>query len=105
MITIEVVSEINIAPEILQLTATSRYTSPDGTISLHAIVTDQNNDEITYSWTATQGQIIGSDDLADWLAPAEEGISTIQLMVTDGAWRICSKYQANRAGSGFAYRW
>lgn len=47
VITIEVVSEINIAPEILQLTATSRYTSPDGTISLHAIVTDQNNDEIT----------------------------------------------------------
>lgn len=84
VITIEVVSEINIAPEILQLTATSRYTSPDGTISLHAIVTDQNNDEITYSWTATQGQIIGSDDLADWLAPAEEGISTIELLVTDG---------------------
>jgi hypothetical protein len=84
VITIEVVSEINIAPEIINLVASSKYTSPNGTISLHAEVADQNNDAITYTWSATQGDIIGSDDDVDWLAPAAEGISTIQLMVSDG---------------------
>ncbi|HEY3386952.1 MAG TPA: LamG-like jellyroll fold domain-containing protein, partial [Saprospiraceae bacterium] len=84
VILIEVVSEINIAPEIHNLTASTKYTSPGGTISLHADVTDLNNDVITYTWSATQGDIIGSDDLVDWLAPQEEGISTITLMVSDG---------------------
>lgn len=81
---IDVVSEINVAPEIIEFTASSRYTTPGGTISLKAVVTDQNQDAISYSWTATQGNIIGSDDLADWLAPPEEGITTVQLMVSDG---------------------
>jgi len=84
VIIIEVVDEINIPPAIHSLTATTKYTSPGGTISLQAQVSDQNNDAITYTWSATQGDIIGSDDLVDWLAPQEEGISTILLMVSDG---------------------
>lgn len=84
VIQIDVVSEINIAPEIIEFTASSRYTTPGGTISLKAIVTDQNNDAIDYTWTATQGDIIGSDDLADWLAPPDEGITTVRLVVSDG---------------------
>lgn len=84
VINIDVVSEINFAPEIISLTASKNYTSPGGTITLHAEVTDVNNDNISYSWTATQGDIIGSDDFIDWLAPNEEGIYTIQLMVSDG---------------------
>ena len=81
---IDVVNEINIAPEIIEFTASSRYTTPGGTISLKALVTDQNHDPIDYTWTATQGDIIGSDDLADWLAPPEEGITTVRLVVSDG---------------------
>jgi hypothetical protein len=81
---IDVVGEINYAPEIISLTASKNYTSPGGTITIHAEVTDVNNDNIAYSWTATQGDIIGSDDVIDWLAPNEEGIYTIQLMVSDG---------------------
>lgn len=84
IITIDVVSEINYAPEIISLTASKKYTSPGGTISIDAEVTDVNNDNISYSWTATQGDIIGSDDLIDWLAPNDEGIYIIQLMVSDG---------------------
>ncbi len=84
VIQIDVVNEINIAPEILEFTASSRYTTPGGTIALKAVVTDQNQDDITYTWTATQGEIIGSDDLADWLAPPEEGITTVRLVVSDG---------------------
>jgi hypothetical protein len=47
-------------------------------------VSDPNNDNITFSWSANDGQIIGSDDIGDWLAPANAGIYTVQLMVSDG---------------------
>ncbi len=84
VIYIEVVSEVNVAPEILQLTADKKYTSPGGTIALQAVVTDLNNDVISYTWSAPDGNIIGDDDFADWLAPPEEGIYTVTLMVSDG---------------------
>ncbi len=84
VISIEVVSEINYAPEIINLTAQKKYTAPGGTISLHAEVTDINNDPISYAWSATDGNIIGDDDFADWLAPSAEGIYTVTLMVSDG---------------------
>jgi len=84
VISIDVVTEINYAPEIISLTALQNYTSPGGNITIQAEVTDVNNDAISYSWTATQGDIIGSDDIVDWLAPNDEGIFTIQLMVSDG---------------------
>jgi hypothetical protein len=83
-LTIEVVAEINIAPEILKLTPSSKYIHPGGTITFEAEVTDQNNDPIVYAWSSTQGEIIGSDDIADWLAPNEEGITTVTLNVSDG---------------------
>jgi hypothetical protein len=84
IITIDVVSEVNIAPEILALNASQKYTAPGGTITFQALVTDQNNDAITYAWSSTQGEIIGDDDYAEWLAPEDEGITTIELIVSDG---------------------
>ena len=84
VITVNVVSEINYAPIIFSLTADKKYTAPEGMIRLTAVVSDPNNDAITYSWSANDGQIIGSDDIGDWLAPATEGIYTVQLMVSDG---------------------
>ena len=84
IITVSVVSEINYAPVIVSLTADKKYTAPGGMIRLTAEVTDPNDDPITYMWSANDGQIIGSDDIGDWLAPGNEGIYTVQLMVSDG---------------------
>ena len=83
-IIIEVVSEINYSPVINSLTANKKYTSPGGSIKITAGVTDPNNDQLIYNWSASGGSIIGSDDIGDWLAPQNEGIYTIQLMVSDG---------------------
>ena len=84
IITVNVVSEINYAPVIVSLKADKKYTTPGGMIRLTAEVTDPNDDPITYTWSANDGQIIGSDDIGDWLAPGIEGIYTVQLMVSDG---------------------
>jgi hypothetical protein len=89
--TIEVVDVINIAPEILSLTPSKKYTSPGGTLTLSADVIDLNNDVISYSWSASTGEIIGSDEITDWLAPPVEGISTILLTVTDGHGGVTTK--------------
>lgn len=83
-LTINVVSEINYPPVIISLTADKKYTSPGGTIKIVANVSDPNNDVITYTWSTNDGEIIGSDDIGDWFAPANEGIYSVQLMVSDG---------------------
>jgi hypothetical protein len=84
VITIEVVAEINLFPEISTLTASSKYTVPGGVIHLAAAVTDGNNDPLTYTWSATGGNILGNGNNVDWIGPATEGIYTIHLTVSDG---------------------
>jgi len=83
-LTINVVQEINISPVINNLVAGSRYTQPNGAITLSADVTDANNDPITYDWTTTGGSISGTGNNVTWTAPANEGIYTVQLQVNDG---------------------
>ncbi len=84
VITIEVVAEINLTPEIHQIYPSSRYTTPGGTIHVTSIVTDGNNDPLEYTWTATGGNILGTGNEINWVAPNTEGIYIIQLMVSDG---------------------
>jgi len=81
---IEVVEEINISPVINNLVAGSRYTQPNWAITLTADVTDANNDPIAYDWSATGGTISGTGSNVTWYAPANEGIYTVHLQVSDG---------------------
>ncbi|HZV67965.1 MAG TPA: LamG-like jellyroll fold domain-containing protein [Saprospiraceae bacterium] len=83
-ITIDVVSEINFAPEIQKLAASSKYTHPGGTIHIASVVTDGNDDTIIYSWSVNGGNIIGTGNEIAWTAPGSEGIFTLQLSVSDG---------------------
>lgn len=86
-----IVAEINISPEIIELTASKKYTSPNGKINLLALVVDGNDDAISYSWSADGGAIVGLDDNAEWTAPGSTGIFTIHLMVTDGRGGMASR--------------
>ena len=83
-LTVNIVQEINISPVINNLVAGSRYTQPNGAITLSADVTDANNDPITYDWSSTGGFISGTGSNVTWNAPATEGIYTVQLQVNDG---------------------
>ena len=84
VISIEVVSEINYAPEIIELTALKNYTSPGGTITLHAVVTDVNNDVINYDWSVTGGNIMG-DEITRLDCTIGRRNYTVTLMVSGGA--------------------
>lgn len=81
---INVVNEINIAPEITDLYVSSRHTVPGGSILINASVEDANNDPVTYDWSANGGVISGLSNQITWTAPPTEGIYTIHLEVSDG---------------------
>ncbi len=83
-LTLTVVEEINIIPEIIDLTASNRYALFGEVIRLHVNVTDANGDSIVYTWTSDFGTLIGSGSSVEWTAPDIEGIYIIRLMVADG---------------------
>ena len=76
---------INHSPTITSLTA-----NPQSPIEINqsTIVTcyanDQDNDQLTYTWTKTGGTISGSGSAITWIAPAIEGTYTITCTVSDG---------------------
>lgn len=75
--------EINVAPEIMDFSASERYTHPGGEIDLEVLAVDQNQDPIQYTWSADVGTLEPSENTAQWTAPQSEGIYTVRLLVTD----------------------
>jgi hypothetical protein len=80
---LEIVAEINVAPQILDIVKSAAYTAPNGTINLTANVSDDNGDPITYNWSVTGGSFSGSGSSVDWTAPGTEGIYQITLTAQD----------------------
>ena len=58
---------------------------PGGEVRLTATASDPNGDDLTYSWTASQGAFSGGTDAAAtrWTAPAASGRVTIRVEVSD----------------------
>ncbi|KAA3632232.1 MAG: T9SS C-terminal target domain-containing protein [Bacteroidetes bacterium] len=82
-IIINVVSEINAAPEIISLVSNSTFIEPNGVVTIEAIVTDENDDPLTYEWSANVGSISDGDNTVTWQAPDMETVGEITLAATD----------------------
>ena len=82
-ITIDVAAEVNIAPDILRLSLDMPHVESGATVTASCVATDQNGDSLTYSWTATDGEIDGSTDVIEWTAPQNDGIHEIRVTVSD----------------------
>ena len=78
-----IVSEINDAPQILEIQKSVAFTSPGETLQLTCLASDGNNDPLTYTWTATGGSFNGTGNAIDWTAPATEGIFELTVKVSD----------------------
>jgi hypothetical protein len=83
LLELEVVEEVNIAPEILELNADPPFTNLAGSVALRAVAMDENQDILEYNWSPEDGSIDGSGAEVVWNAPMEAGIYSIQLSVTD----------------------
>ncbi|MBK8566326.1 MAG: T9SS type A sorting domain-containing protein [Saprospiraceae bacterium] len=80
---IEVVLEINEAPQIIDLQKDAPYAVPSGAVQLTCLASDPDLDPLTYQWSATGGSITGTGASVQWSAPTQEGIYEITVTATD----------------------
>jgi len=80
---LSVVLEINDAPQIGSIEKSPSYTTPGGSVQLTCVAADTNNDPLSYTWSAASGAISGSGSDVTWLAPANEGMFQVNVLVSD----------------------
>lgn len=81
-ITLSVVA--NRDPQILSLVAAPDTVLPDEQSTITCLASDPDGDALSYSWRATDGNIIGVGATVTWIAPDREGEFTITVIVDDG---------------------
>ena len=80
----------NLAPVISVFEAESEIVDPGAQVSIRLQADDLENDILTYSWSATEGEITGDASGAIWNAPETERKYQIQVTVSDGEKSITS---------------
>ncbi len=75
----------NMPPIIASLTAAQNQTYPGGMVNVQSVVSDPNNDVISFNWTATGGEFVENGRAnTTWRAPKGYGTYEIKLTVDDG---------------------
>lgn len=77
-------SASNSAPVILAVTIAPERIRPGDRCQLVCQASDEDGDTLTYTWTASQGDISGSGATVEWTAPTTEGLLPISVTVDDG---------------------
>ena len=63
-------------------------------ITIHAVVTEKDNDVIQYTWMADGGMFTNAhNNPTQWHAPAQPGTFTITLTVSDGVFTVSDAKQ------------
>jgi len=74
----------NRPPEIDSLTADAEWVFPSGSLRVACSASDPDGHELRYEWTATGGDVIGTDSEVTWTAPEDLGQHSITVTATDG---------------------
>jgi hypothetical protein len=74
----------NRRPVITSLEAEAEWAAPLGSIQVTCIASDFNDDELSYEWSTTGGNITGTGPEVIWTAPEEVGMYDITVVVDDG---------------------
>lgn len=74
----------NQPPVISSLTADEERVNPSGDCQVRCVASDPDEDELSYVWSASGGDISGEGAVVTWVAPEEVGAYTITVKVTDG---------------------
>lgn len=73
----------NRSPTINSLVADADWTLPLGSLNVICNATDRDDDELSYEWTATAGNITGTGAVVTWTAPQEVDVYYITVVVSD----------------------
>lgn len=74
----------NLAPSILVFEAESDIVAPGAAVQIRLKATDLENDALSYTWSATDGELTETDVGAVWKAPETERKYQIEVAVSDG---------------------
>ena len=74
----------NNPPVITNLKAEPETVSPSGVCQIECVASDEDGDELSYEWLASEGHIDGDGAIVVWSTPESEGIYNIVVKVTDG---------------------
>ena len=74
----------NWPPTITSLVADADWTTPSGSLHLTCTASDPDDDELSYEWSTSGGNISGTGAAVNWTAPEEVGIYHVTVVVTDG---------------------
>jgi len=93
---------LNHRPAIASLEADPERAIPWGSCQITCNATDADDDELSYEWSASGGEIEGEGTEVTWSAPGSEGSYNVTVTVTDGRGGEVLKYviitvRANRA--------
>lgn len=82
----------NTPPQISSLTATPDNIGVGGSSTVVCVATDPDGDTLSYDWTATDGSITWTRNVATWVAPDVEGTYIITVTVDDGGGGMATQY-------------
>jgi len=71
-------------PDVASLVADPNEVLPGGRSTITCIATDPDGEELSYTWSASDGNISGVGDTATWFAPKKGGAFEIAVLVSDG---------------------
>jgi len=74
----------NRRPVITSLEAEAEWAAPLGSIRVTCTASDYDDDELSYEWSTTGGNITGTGSEVIWTAPEEVGMYDITVVVDDG---------------------
>lgn len=74
----------NEPPTINSLTGDADWVLPLGSLNVTCDASDPENDEPSYEWTTSGGNITGTGPAIVWTAPSEVGTYNITVVVSDG---------------------
>jgi len=71
-------------PAIKSLEAEPEKVLPSGSCQIVCTASDRDDDELSYNWSASGGEINGEGDTVTWTAPSSAGSYDVMVTVTDG---------------------
>jgi len=74
----------NHQPIIASLEVEAEWAVPLGSLQVTCTASDPDDDELSYEWSTSGGNITGMGSVVIWTAPEEVGIYHITVVVTDG---------------------
>ncbi|MEA3253748.1 MAG: hypothetical protein U9Q17_02235 [Chloroflexota bacterium] len=71
-------------PAIISLIADKGWVYPADICHIECHAEDQDGDILSYQWSASGGEVLGTESVAVWTAPEDEGLYHITATVSDG---------------------